>query len=116
MFVFVVKHGSKESQKNTPTKTSIWRFIKYHDENQCVIFLSKYVINKFSNSISDKRFILWKPALKAIKENHYIFGEGLGNGNELINHYIQNNNLNQFKSPDLHNQYLMNYKFYALLQ
>lgn len=74
-----------------------------------VIFCSKYVINKFSNSISDRRFILWKPALKAIKENHYIFGEGLGNGKVLINNYIQYNNLHQFEAPDLHNQYLMNY-------
>lgn len=70
---------------------------------------SQYLTNKFVNSITDKRFILWLEAFKIIKDNYFILGEGLGNSNTILENYISSNKLSDFKVPDLHNQYLMNY-------
>ena len=70
------------------------------------------------NSISDKRFMLWEPAYDLIKENYFLLGEGLGNGEIQITQYINTNNLTQFQVSDLHNQFLMNYLdlgFFGLL-
>ncbi len=77
-----------------------------------MIFLaltSEYFIVKLMNSISDKRFMLWEPAYHLIKENYFLLGEGLGNGEIQITQYINTNNLTQFQVSDLHNQFLMNY-------
>ena len=74
-----------------------------------LLYTSTYVINKFFNSFSDRRFLLWDPAFEIIRKNYFIFGEGLGGGMIKINNFISENNLNQFEVPDLHNQYLMNY-------
>ena len=72
-------------------------------------FKSEYFVTKLMNSISDKRFMLWEPAYDLIKENYFLLGEGLGNGEIQITQYINANNLTQFQVSDLHNQFLMNY-------
>lgn len=72
-------------------------------------FKSEYFVTKLMNSISDKRFMLWEPAYDLIKENYFLLGEGLGNGEIQITQYINTNNLTQFQVSDLHNQFLMNY-------
>ena len=85
------------------------------------IFSSQYLTDKILNSFQDKRIQLWQKSFSLIKENYFIFGEGLGNGQILLENYIVNNKLNQYKVFDLHNQYLMNYLdlgifgFFALL-
>jgi len=71
-------------------------------------FTSEYLIDKLIKSVSDKRFLLWRPALSIIKENYFLMGEGLCNGQIQITNYISEKNLTQFKIADLHNQYLMN--------
>ena len=81
-------------------------------------FKSEYFVTKLMNSISDKRFMLWEPAYDLIKENYFLLGEGLGNGEIQITQYINTNNLTQFQVSDLHNQFLMNYLdlgFFGLL-
>ncbi len=72
-------------------------------------FSSKYLIDKFIKSLTDRRFLLWLEALKIIKENYFLLGEGLGESIILLQEYINDNELKQFIVPDLHNQYLMNY-------
>jgi O-antigen ligase len=72
-------------------------------------FTSEYLIDKLMKSVSDKRFLLWRPALSIIKENYFLMGEGLGNGDIQLTNYISEKNLTQFKIADLHNQYLMNF-------
>ncbi len=72
-------------------------------------FSSKYLVDKFFKALTDQRFILWLEALQIIKENYFIFAEGLGSSIVLLDNYIKINELNQFKVSDLHNQYLMNY-------
>lgn len=69
----------------------------------------QYLINKYLNAFSDRRFLLWKEAIILIKENYFILGEGLDDGRILIEKYIKSNNLTEFEVSDIHNQYLMNY-------
>jgi hypothetical protein len=78
-------------------------------------FTSEYLIDKLMKSVSDKRFLLWRPALSIIKENYFLMGEGLGNGDIQLTNYISEKNLTQFKIADLHNQYLMNFLDIGLL-
>ena len=74
-----------------------------------ILFTSEYFLDKMSKVLSDQRFLLWSPSFEIIKENYFLFGEGLGNGKIRMSHYILENNLTQFKGSDLHNQYLMNF-------
>lgn len=72
-------------------------------------YSSNYLSDKILRALSDKRFLLWKPALITIKNNFFLFGEGLGNGDLVLKEYIIQNNLTQIKNSNPHNQFLKNY-------
>ncbi|MFI8603736.1 O-antigen ligase family protein [Cellulophaga baltica] len=66
---------------------------------------------KINSTFSDERFFLWPKAFNQIKANYFIFGEGVGNGSEILKNYlntIDDPRIN-YNGFDLHNQYLRNY-------
>ena len=65
----------------------------------------------------DERFYNWKFAVETIKNNYYVLGEGLGQGNELIRRNIINTGDTRIRYTgyDLHNQYLRHYMDMGIL-
>ena len=67
--------------------------------------------------IEDERIYLWPKALETIKNNYFLLGEGLGQGNNVLKEFIIENGdpRKNYNSFDLHNQYLRHYMDMGLL-
>lgn len=74
-------------------------------------YSSNYLTDKMGRIFSDDRLQLWPFALNRIKNNYYLFGEGLGNGSLMLKKSVLkiNDTRVYYKGLDLHNQYLKNY-------
>jgi O-antigen ligase len=85
-----------------------------------VLFVSNfmpYIVAKIMIIPEDERFLLWPTAIEEIKNNYFLWGEGVGHGTELLKNHLsqitdKRVNYNGF---DLHNQYLRNYLDMGLL-
>ncbi|MGY3795217.1 O-antigen ligase family protein [uncultured Aquimarina sp.] len=72
---------------------------------------SSFFVTKVQSISEDERFFLWPKAMEEIKNNYFIWGEGVGQGNEVLKLYlekIEDTRIN-YKQHDLHNQFLKNY-------
>ena len=81
------------------------------------ILKSPLLSGKLSMVQEDERFYNWKFAVETIKNNYYVLGEGLGQGNELIRRNIINTGDTRIRYTgyDLHNQYLRHYMDMGIL-
>ncbi len=70
-----------------------------------------FVVAKITAIPNDERLLLWPKALDEIRNNYFIWGEGVGHGTELLKEHvsqIEDYRVN-YHGFDLHNQYLRNY-------
>lgn len=69
------------------------------------------MVSKILITFKDDRFYLWPKAFEVIKNNYFILGEGLGDGNRLLKEYIFDvfDSRKNYFGTDLHNQYLKAY-------
>lgn len=82
-----------------------------------LLFNSPLLKAKFLALIYDERVYLWPTALETIKNNYFLLGEGLGQGNKVLKEFIIENGdpRKNYNSFDLHNQYLRHYMDMGLL-
>jgi hypothetical protein len=78
-----------------------------------VFFVSKssFLVDKIERMYTSNRFFLWPYAFEIIEDNFYIFGEGLGDGQKILDQKLKtvNDPRKTYHGSDLHNQYLKNY-------
>ncbi|MCX2718549.1 O-antigen ligase family protein [Lentiprolixibacter aurantiacus] len=87
-----------------------------------VLFLqSSYFRKKIIDLINakDERFFLWDRSLDIIAQNDFIYGEGIGGGQQrlreiMMEEYGQNDPREEYKEFDVHNQYIHDYLDYGI--
>lgn len=77
---------------------------------------SNFLMSKWNRSFTDSRFFLWPYAFEEIRENYFVYGEGLGNGKVVLENTLKNikDTRTSYRGFDLHNQFLVNYLDFGL--